>query len=68
MTEKLKFSRSQEDEDPKHCGFTYSVEFPFPLEQIWKDGYGMSEPIKDERGRIYWEIINLREYYHDLLV
>jgi hypothetical protein len=48
-------------------GWTRYVEHPFPLEEMWRDGYGVSEPKEDARG-IYWDIVKLTDYYHDLLV
>lgn len=46
----------QHDDDKPHwSGFTRSLDFPFPLEQIRKDGQDVKE-LEDEKGR-YWEII-----------
>lgn len=63
----LRTSLPLREDESKWMGWTRYVEHPFPLEEMWRDGYGVSEPKIDKFGT-YWEIINLKEYYHDLLV
>jgi|CXWL01.1.fsa_nt_gi hypothetical protein len=43
------------DNDAHWTGWTYSLEFPFPLDKIRRDGFDVRE-ITSER-RKYWEII-----------
>ena len=50
--ENLKSLRSAEDNDTHWTGWTRSIESPFPLKQIEKDGYTVEE-LEDERGKYY---------------
>lgn len=50
-----KYSRSAEDNEAHWGGWTRSLDFPFPLEQIEKDGYTVQE-LRDKFGK-YYQII-----------
>jgi len=54
MTPNRPLPLKRESEPAGWSGFTRSLDFPFPLEQIRKDGYDV-EIHEDIRG-IYWEI------------